>query len=174
MDGTQRIIHTIDPVYNADSRVLILGTMPSPQSRLAAFYYGNRQNRFWTILGAVFKENIGPSVAAKKQFLLERRIALWDVLAECDISGASDSSIRNPVVNDFSAIFETAAIRVVLTTGKTAYNLYDRLCSAKYSAPFYYLPSPSPANCAMSLEQITGIYKKTLLRFCAVRRLGYS
>jgi hypoxanthine-DNA glycosylase len=163
MDETQHIVHSIDPVYNADSRVLILGTMPSPQSRLAAFYYGHRQNRFWTILGAVFNETIGPSIAAKKQFLLKRRIALWDVLAECDISGASDSSIRNPVANDFSAVFETAAIRAVLTTGKTAYKLYARLCSAAYNAPFYYLPSPSPANCAMSLEQITGIYKNFLL-----------
>jgi hypoxanthine-DNA glycosylase len=163
MGETRHIIHTIDPVYNADSRILILGTMPSPQSRLAAFYYGNRQNRFWTILGAVFKENIGPSIAAKKQFLLARRIALWDVLAECDIAGAADSSIRNPAANDFSAIFAAANIRAVLTTGRTAYGLYARLCSAKYDAPFYYLPSPSPANCAMSLEQITRIYK-TLLR----------
>jgi hypoxanthine-DNA glycosylase len=165
MGEMQRIIHTIDPVYNADSRVLILGTMPSPQSRLTAFYYGNRQNRFWTILGAVFKENIGPSIAAKKQFLLNQRIALWDVLAECDISGASDSSIRNPAANDFSAIFAVAKIRAVLTTGKTAYNLYAKLCSAKYDAPFYYLPSPSPANCAMSLEQVAGIYKNLLLQF---------
>ncbi|MDR0403677.1 MAG: DNA-deoxyinosine glycosylase [Treponema sp.] len=167
MAETQHIVHTISPVYNADSRVLLLGTLPSPQSRLAAFYYGNRQNRFWTILGAVFGENIGPSIAEKKQFLLDRRIALWDVLAECDISGASDSSIRNPVVNDFSAIFETAAIRAVLTTGRTAYRLYERLCSAKYDAPFYYLPSSSPANCALSLERITGMYGTLLLRFCA-------
>jgi hypoxanthine-DNA glycosylase len=136
--------------------------MPSPRSRLAAFYYGNRQNRFWTILGAVFGEDIGPSIAEKKRFLLRRRIALWDVLSECDISGASDSSIRNPVANDFGAIFKTAAIRSVLTTGRTAYKLYGGLCSAIYDAPFYYLPSPSPANCAMSLEQITGAYKKFL------------
>jgi hypoxanthine-DNA glycosylase len=164
MDETRHIIHTIDPVYNADSRTLILGTMPSPQSRLAAFYYGHRQNRFWTILGAVFGENIGPSTAEKKRFLLDHHIALWDVLSECDISGASDSSIRNPVVNDFGVIFKTAAIRTVLTTGRTAYKLYGRLCAARYNAPFYYLPSPSPANCAMSLEHITGIYKKLLPR----------
>jgi len=163
----QHIIHTIPPVYNTKSRVLILGTMPSPQSREAAFYYGNKQNRFWTILGAVCNEKIGPGKAGKKRFLLKKHIALWDVLAECDISGASDSSIRNPVANDFSAIFSAAKIRAVLTTGKTAYGLYKRLCSEKYPAPFLYLPSPSPANCAMSLERITGIYRELLLRFAA-------
>jgi hypoxanthine-DNA glycosylase len=169
MDGTRHIIHTIDPVYNADSRVLILGTMPSPQSRLAAFYYGHKQNRFWTILGAVFKENAGSTIAAKKRFLLARRIALWDVLAECDLSGAADSSIRNPAANDFSAVFAAAKIRAVLTTGRTAYRLYDKLCSAKYDAPFYYLPSPSPANCAMSLEEITGIYKALFVEFLTAK-----
>ncbi|MDR1374183.1 MAG: hypothetical protein LBJ24_04350, partial [Treponema sp.] len=92
-------------------------------------------------------------------------IALWDVLAECDISGASDTSIRNPVVNDFGAIFAAAPVRAVLITGRTAYRLYERLCSARYDVPFFYLPSPSPANCAMGMEQITGSYRELLLRF---------
>jgi hypoxanthine-DNA glycosylase len=168
MPEIQHIIHTIDPVYNKNSRVLILGTMPSPQSREAAFYYGHRQNRFWTILGAVFNEEIGSAKADKKRFLLKKHIALWDVLAECDISGASDSSIRNPAANDLSALFSAAKIQAVLTTGKTACRFYRRLCSAKYPVmPFFYLPSPSPANCAMSLERITGIYRELLLRFAA-------
>jgi hypoxanthine-DNA glycosylase len=139
--------------------------MPSPQSRSAAFYYGHKQNRFWTILGAVFKKEAGSSIAHKKQFLLDHRIALWDVLSACDISGASDSSIRNPAANDFSALFNTASVQAVLTTGRTAYNLYGKLCSAKYPAPYFYLPSPSPANCAMSLERITAVYRDLLLRF---------
>ncbi|MDR1389564.1 MAG: DNA-deoxyinosine glycosylase [Treponema sp.] len=159
------IIHTIDPVYNAGSRVLILGTMPSPQSRTAAFYYGHKHNRFWAILGAVFRREIGPSAAGKKRFLLSCGIALWDVLAECDISGASDASIRNPVVNDFSAVFAAAPVRAVLITGRTAYRLYEKFCSARYGVPFFYLPSPSPANCAMVMEQITKSYRELLLRF---------
>ncbi|MDR1930657.1 MAG: DNA-deoxyinosine glycosylase [Treponema sp.] len=162
MTETRHIVHTIAPVYNGDSRTLILGTMPSPQSRSAAFYYGHKQNRFWTILGAVFDTEIGGSRARKRQFLLDHRIALWDVLAECDISGASDASIRNPVANDFGPLFETAEIQAVLTTGRTAYGLYGKLCSARYGAPFFYLPSPSPANCAMSLERITELYRELL------------
>jgi hypoxanthine-DNA glycosylase len=173
MSKVQHIVHTIAPVYNSRSRVLILGTLPSPQSRLAAFYYGHPQNRFWTILGTLFdrpdlpgtRETAESSRARKEQFLLDHRIALWDVLAECDITGASDSSIRNPLPNNFDNVFEQAAIQAVLTTGKTAYTLYHRLCSANYPAPFFYLPSPSPANCAISLEQMTGAYRKLLLRF---------
>jgi G:T/U-mismatch repair DNA glycosylase len=161
--------------------------MPSPQSRLSAFYYGHKQNRFWAILEAVFGETessgrrgatpqnvpretpaarrlAGSSAAVKKQFLLNHRIALWDVLAECDITGASDASIRNPVANDFSVIFGAAPVRAVLTTGKTAYTLYRTLCAATYPVPFFYLPSPSPANCAMSLERITGAYREFLPR----------
>jgi hypoxanthine-DNA glycosylase len=136
--------------------------MPSPQSRAAGFYYGHRQNRFWAILAAVFDSEPGPSTAEKKQFLLSRHIALWDVLSECDISGASDSSIRNPVANDLSPLFEAAPIQAVLTTGRTAYTLYRKLCSAKYDAPFFYLPSPSPANCAMGMDEITAAYRKLL------------
>jgi hypoxanthine-DNA glycosylase len=161
----QHIVHTIAPVYNTGSRVLILGTMPSPRSRAAAFYYGHKHNRFWTILSAVFNAETGSSAEDKKRFLLSRHIALWDVLAECDISGASDASIRNPAANDFSVIFAAAPVQAVLTTGRTAYRLYEKLCSAKYSAPFFYLPSPSPANCAISMEQITKTYRELLLRF---------
>jgi hypoxanthine-DNA glycosylase len=137
--------------------------MPSPQSRAAAFYYGHRHNRFWAILAAVFGSEPGPTAAEKKQFLLSRHIALWDVLAECDISGASDSSIRNPVANDLSPLFETAPLQAVFTTGRTAYTLYQKLCSAHYNAPFFYLPSPSPANCAMGMDQLTATYRKALL-----------
>jgi hypoxanthine-DNA glycosylase len=165
----QHIIHTIAPVYNADSRVLILGTMPSPQSRAAAFYYGHKHNRFWTILGAVFNSETGPSVEDKKRFLLSRRIALWDVLAECDISGASDASIRNPAANDFGVIFAAAPVKAVLTTGRKAYRFYEKLCAAKYGVPFFYLPSPSPANCAISMEQIAERYRELLLRFLGTR-----
>jgi hypoxanthine-DNA glycosylase len=176
MNEARHIVHTIDPVYDSRSRVLILGTLPSPQSRQAAFYYGHRQNRFWAILGALFDrpdlpgapgvgETAESSRARKIQFLLDHRIALWDVIAECDIAGASDSSIRNPVPNDFSKIFELAAIRAVFTTGKTAYALYRRFCAAKYPAPFFYLPSTSPANCALSPERMAGAYRELLLRF---------
>ena len=118
------IYHTIPPVFDANSRILILGTMPSPRSRAEGFFYGHPQNRFWRVLSAVLEEPLPVSVAEKKAMLLRRGIALWDVLASCEIAGASDSSIRNPVLNDFAPIFSNADIKAVFTTGKTAAKLY--------------------------------------------------
>ena len=123
----EHIIHSIEPVFDAESRVLILGTMPSPKSREVQFYYGHPQNRFWRVLAAVLGEELPQSVPEKKAMLLRHRIALWDVLAECEITGASDSSIRNPVANDLSVILDHAPVQAVFTTGATAWKLYTRL-----------------------------------------------
>ena len=152
------IYHTIPPVFDANSRILILGTMPSPRSRAEGFFYGHPQNRFWRVLSAVLEEPLPVSVAEKKAMLLRRGIALWDVLASCEITGASDSSIRNPVLNDFAPIFSNADIKAVFTTGKTAAKLYQRL-SGETCIP---LPSPSPANCAISFEALTEAYRVIL------------
>ena len=123
----EHIIHSIEPVFDAESRVLILGTMPSPKSREVQFYYGHPQNRFWRVLAAVLGEEVPQSVPEKKAMLLRHRIALWDVLAECEITGASDSSIRNPVANDLSVILGHAPVQAVFTTGATAWKRYTRL-----------------------------------------------
>jgi hypoxanthine-DNA glycosylase len=132
--------------------------MPSPKSREIGFYYGNPQNRMWKILEAVFGDPPGSSTETRRRFLLDHHLAMWDVLAECDIEGAADSSIKNPVANDFTPIFKTAKIAVVYTTGNTAYKLYKSLCAEKYGIPFRYLPSPSPANCAVKFEKIVEAY----------------
>jgi hypoxanthine-DNA glycosylase len=153
------ITHTIPPVYNEHSRLLLLGTMPSPKSREAGFFYGHPQNRLWKILQAVYGVETGTSVDEKRTFLLDHFIAMWDVLAECDIENAADSSIKNAKTNDFSPIFAAAEIAVVFTTGKTAYKLYQSLCEAAYHVPCYCLPSPSPANCAVNFETLCEAYK---------------
>ena len=159
---SEYIVHTIEPVYDPGSRVLILGTMPSPKSRETGFFYGHPRNRFWRVLAAVLEEPEPLSVAEKTALLHRRHIALWDVLAACEINGASDASIRQPIPNDLSCIFSAASIQAVFTTGTTAYRLYQ-----KYQAPLtgltaHRLPSTSPANCAVSLEQLTAAYRSIL------------
>jgi hypoxanthine-DNA glycosylase len=154
----QRLIHRLPPVYDEHSRFLILGTMPSPKSRETGFYYGNPQNRMWKILETVFGDTPGSSIETKRRFLLDHQLAMWDVLAECDIEGAADSSIKNPVANNFTLVFEKAKIAVVYTTGNTAYKLYNSLCAEKYSIPCRLLPSPSPANCAVKFEKLVEAY----------------
>ena len=158
----EHIIHSIEPVFDAESRVLILGTMPSPKSREVQFYYGHPQNRFWRVLAAVLGEELPQSVPEKKAMLLRHRIALWDVLAECEITGASDSSIRNPVANDLSVILDHAPVQAVFTTGATAWKLYTRLQKPHTGIEAVRLPSTSPANCAVKMEALTEAYKALL------------
>ena len=158
----EHIIHSIEPVFDAESRVLILGTMPSPKSREVQFYYGHPQNRFWRVLAAVLGEEVPQSVPEKKAMLLRHRIALWDVLAECEITGASDSSIRNPVANDLSVILDHAPVQAVFTTGATAWKLYTRLQKPHTGIEAVRLPSTSPANCAVKMEALTEAYEAIL------------
>ncbi len=145
---TERISHTLAPVFDSQSRILILGTMPSPRSRETGFYYGNPQNRFWRVLSGVFSEELPEDNREKTEFLLRRRIALWDVLASCSIEGADDSSIKDPVPNDLGELLRNADIRAVFTTGKKAWHLYRKFIFPVTQIPAIYLPSTSPANCA--------------------------
>lgn len=153
------VTHTFDPWYDAASRVLILGTMPSPKSREVGFYYAHPQNRFWRVLPDLFGEpSLVGDCAAQKIFLTQHHIALWDVLASCEIEGASDASIRNPVPNDMRVILRAAPIRAIFTTGKKAGALYKKYCLPMCGVPAKVLPSTSPANCAMKLDTLRERY----------------
>ncbi len=140
------IFHNIQPVYNENSKVLILGTIPSPKSREANFFYGHPQNNFWKVTAQILNCQVPLTIEDKKEMLLKNNIALWDVLHSCEISGASDSSIKNPVVNDFSEILSKSKIKAVFTTGATATKLYNKYCFDKTKIATVYLPSTSPAN----------------------------
>ncbi len=142
----EHVIHPFAPVYNKQSAILILGTIPSPKSRLYGFYYSHPQNAFWPVLSALLNECSPETPAEKTAFLLRHHIALWDVLYACNIKGASDSHITRPVPNDFTRIFKAAQIQAVFTTGKKATELYTRLCEPQTGRPAIYLPSTSPAN----------------------------
>ena len=168
---TGNVVHEIAPVYNSESRILILGTMPSPKSREQGFFYMHPQNRFWKVLPAIFGEclsttNNSPdrenAIQERKEFLLRHKIALWDVLSSCEIDGASDSSIKNAIPNDFTGIFSKTKIRKVFCTGKTAFSLWQKFCAEKYEKRFGItsecLPSTSPANAAWSLERLVREY----------------
>ena len=149
--------HIFGPVYESNSRILILGSFPSVKSREQGFYYGHPQNRFWRILAMIFEEDVPNTIEEKKSFLKRNSIALWDVIESCDIEGSSDSSIRNVVPNDIAKILETAPIVRVITNGKTAYNLYRKYIQEPEAV---CLPSTSPANAAWSLEQLTDAWEK--------------
>ena len=155
----ERTIHTIAPIYNAQSKVLLLGTMPSPKSREVGFYYSHPQNRFWKTIAEVFDMTCPATIEEKKDFLYANGIALWDVLASCKISGADDNSIKDVQVNDFTKVFEMADIKTVFTTGKKATELFKKHCENKYGFVPIYLPSTSPANCKMSQQELVAAYR---------------
>lgn len=144
---TEYVEHTLKPVYDTQSKVLVLGTMPSPKSRALGFYYGHPQNRFWRVLAAVFQQGLPASNEEKIAFCLHNHIALWDVLQSCSIEGADDGSIRAPVPNDIAGLLQRTRIRTVCTTGTKAAALYKRLCLPVTGLPAIPLPSTSPANC---------------------------
>lgn len=157
------VTHTIDPVFDARSRVLVLGTMPSPASREVGFFYGHPQNRFWRVMERLFglADHALVENEARIAFLLEHRIALWDVLASCSIEGASDASIADPVPNDLTRILNAAPIERVFTTGGTAAKLCRRFDGAllrERGIEAVALPSTSAANARMRLDDLVEAY----------------
>ncbi len=157
----QHIRHEIAPVYNEQSRILILGTLPSAKSRENKFFYGHPQNRFWRVLALVCREEQVPASTEEKiAFLLRNHIALGDVISECDIIGASDSSIKNVVPADISGILSCADIKKIYANGGTAYKLYMKYIFPEINREIIKLPSTSPANAAFGLDRLAQIWGK--------------
>ena len=151
--------HPFEPVFDSQSRILILGSFPSVQSRNTGFYYGHRQTRFWRILAALFSEDVPSTVNEKRELLLSRRIALWDVLKECDITGSSDASIRAAVPNDIAGIVKASKIRHVFTNGKKAHSLYECFALESVGIKDTCLPSSSPANAAFGFSDLLNAWR---------------
>ena len=138
--------HTFLPVYDEESRILILGSFPSVKSRENQFYYGHPQNRFWKVIAGIFKEPLPQTIDEKKDLLLRHRIAVWDVIDSCDIVGSSDSSIRNVVPNDMNLILSNAKIQGIFANGGKAHQLFVKYCHKEGMPPLGKLPSTSPEH----------------------------
>ena len=151
----ETIIHPIAPVYDKNSRILILGSFPSVKSREEMFFYGHPQNRFWYVTSAVFGAETPKTTEEKREFLLANGIALWDVLASCEIEGSADGTIKNAVPNDLSLIFAEAKIEKIFVNGKTAEKYYNKYLKKALGREARCLPSTSPANAAWSVERLS-------------------
>ncbi len=163
MEYTQ-LTHIFEPVFDEHSEILILGTFPSVKSRENHFYYGHPQNRFWKVLAELTGCSAVPqTVAQKKQFLLERHIAVWDVIASCEIAGSSDSSIRNVTPNDIGGLLDKTQIQRLYANGGKAYELYMRYCYADCGRSITKLPSTSPANASFTLERLCKTWREEIL-----------
>ena len=154
--------HEIPPVFNSESRILILGSFPSVKSREGCFFYHHPQNRFWKVISAITGEVLPQTIEDKKALLLKHQIAVWDVIASCDIYGSSDSSIKNVVANDLSVILNNAPIEHIYYNGTASYNLYNKYIFKATGIEAVKLPSTSPANAACSLEKLIEVWKKSV------------
>lgn len=155
----QTVEHIFEPVYNESSRILILGSLPSVKSRENHFYYGHPQNRFWKLLAKLCRTAVVPqTIEEKKEFLYRYHIAVWDVIARCDIIGSSDSSIKNVIPNDMHRIIDNAPIERIYANGGKAYELYMQYCYPACRREIIKLPSTSPANAAFSMDRLIEIW----------------
>jgi hypoxanthine-DNA glycosylase len=151
--------HPIPPIYNKNSKILILGSFPSVKSREQQFFYGHKQNRFWKVLSQILEYPLPQDISQKREMLLNNHIALWDVIASCSITGSSDASITDVVPNDISQILETADIQAIYCNGTKAYELYQKYIYPTNKIQAKKLPSTSPANAAYSMERLVEAWK---------------
>ena len=158
----QHVVHTFGPLYNADSRILILGSIPSPASREVGFYYGHPRNRFWPMLAEFFAVPLPESIEEKKALVLSHELALWDAIEECDIIGASDSSVKNVIPTDIPALLEKARIERILCNGALSKKVYDKYQLERTGIPAIKMPSTSRANAAWGMERLKEEWGKWL------------
>ena len=159
----EHIIHPFQPLYNCESRILILGSLPSVKSREQMFFYGHPQNRFWKMISAVFEEAVPQTIEEKKALMLKHNIAMWDTIYSCDIIGSSDSSIKNVVPTDLNSIVDNSKIEKVICNGKTSGKYYEKYQRKYLGIEPDILPSTSPANAAYSLGKLVEIWKKSII-----------
>ena len=165
---TSMVSHPFPPVADETSEILILGSFPSVKSRENQFYYGHPQNRFWKMLAGVYDEPVPEQIPEKKAFLLRHHLALWDVIASCEITGSSDSSIRKVTVNELDQLLQTAPIRKILLNGGKAAELFERHCRPvkaqieQRAGSIEKMPSTSPANAAWRLERLIEVWREAL------------
>ncbi len=152
--GLTHLDHPFGPLYNEESRVLILGSFPSVKSRQQNFFYGHPQNRFWRVVSAIFDEPTPATIDEKRRLILSHGLALWDSIASCDIAGSADSAIRNARPNDISLILDNSKVQKIFCNGKKSYELYVKYIEPATGREAVCLPSTSPANAQWSLDRL--------------------
>lgn len=155
-------IHNIPPLYDAEAEILILGSFPSVKSREGQFFYHHPQNRFWKVMATVLGCGVPETIEEKKRMMLLHHIAIWDVIASCDIAGSSDSTIKNVIPNDIGKLLRETEIERIYTNGATAHKYYQKYIQKKVEREAIALPSTSPANAAWSLERLSAAWKEKL------------
>ncbi len=157
--------HTFKPIYDKNSKILILGSFPSVKSRENNFYYAHPQNRFWKLMSKILNENNIETISQKKEMLLKNNIAIYDVIKKCDIEGSLDSNIKNVEVNELKYIIDKSNIRKIFFNGKKAYELFCKYNKENIKIECEVLPSTSPTNACYSFEKLYNYWKDKIYRY---------
>ena len=160
--SVQTVVHPLSPVWNENSRILILGSFPSVRSRAAGFYYAHPQNRFWPLMARLFDETLPQTTEDRRAFALRHGIALWDSIESCTITGSSDASIREAKPNDIARLIRQTGIQRIYCNGQQSYKLYQKYCAGSCGLNATPLPSTSPANAAWALDRLAEAWKVIL------------
>ncbi|MBE5952410.1 MAG: DNA-deoxyinosine glycosylase [Lachnospiraceae bacterium] len=162
MGEYSHLSHGFLPVYDEESKILILGSFPSVKSREQGFYYGHPHNRFWKVVAALCEEPVPKTIEEKKTMLLKHHIAIWDVIDSCDIIGSSDSSIKNVVPADIAGLLQKTKIERIFANGKTTEKLYNKYVKEQTGKKITVLPSTSPANAVCSLDKLAEVWREEI------------
>ena len=151
--------HPFKPIFDKNSKILILGSFPSVISRKFGFYYTNPRNRFWQMLARILNADVPESTDEKIKFLLSHHIAIYDAAISCEIDGSSDAKMSKIVPANLKPLFKEANIKQVYANGGKAYEickkyLEDEIIKATKNEVIK-LPSTSPANARFSLEKLS-------------------
>ena len=157
-----KVEHTFKPIYNKDSKILILGSIPSVVSREDNFYYAHPQNRFWKLISKILNVKEPITIEDKTKLILNNKLAIYDVIKSCDIEGSADSSIKNVKLNNLDLLIQKSKIEKIIFNGNKAYELYNKYEKNKFSNT-KVLPSTSPANAKYTLEDLCKIWSKELV-----------
>lgn len=157
-----KVVHPFEPIYNSNSKILILGSMPSVKSREENFYYAHPQNRFWKVLAFVFNKDVPKSIEEKTQLVLENNLALWDSVKSCEIINSADSTIKNAVPNDIVGFVRKNKINKIIFNGKKSYDIFSKFFKEFKECELEVLPSTSPANAKFSFNDLCNIWKEKI------------
>lgn len=152
------------PVFDAQARLLVLGSFPGAASLQAAQYYAHPRNGFWPVMGALLGE---PDLIARPydqrlQALRRHRVALWDAVATCRREGSLDTAIEAAEPSDLrDLIVRLPRLGAIACNGALAHRQTLRALGDS-ALPVLRLPSTSPAHAGLSLAAKTDAWRSAL------------
>ena len=146
--------HPLKPLYNSESKTLILGSFPSVKSRELNFFYAHPQNRFWKVIASIYNSPLPTTIEEKTKLILDNNLALYDVIYSCEIHSSADSTIKNVTPSNLTKVIKNSKIDRVFVNGKTAEFYYKKYTEKALNIKAECLPSTSPANANFTLEKL--------------------